>query len=154
MAATNRSILYGTPITHVSSGAQIVAAAISGTADCSAGTLVGSSNLSRYPLCDIALFVAPTVAVSSASTNIILYRRDLNIGGGTDDEDAPDASNKNKFMGVFNLKYAAASKSYYLQMCDVPLPGGDCEFYIENQLGVTIPLGWTLKVTPKTDSFE
>ena len=153
MVATNRSIVFGSQITHVSSGNSIAPAGISGTADNSAGTLVGSSNLSRFPLCDVALFVAPTAAVSSASTNVILYRRDLDIDE-TSDEDAPDASNKNKFMGVFNLKYATASKSYYLQMTDVPLSGGNCEFYIENQIGVNIPAGWTLKVTPKTDSFE
>ena len=46
-----------------------------------------------------------------------------------------------------------ASVSQYLQATDVPLPGGDCEFYIENGLGVNIPVGWTLKVTPKSDAF-
>jgi hypothetical protein len=152
MAATNASIVYSTQITHIGSGASIAAAGINVSSDISTA-LVGSGNLARYPAADVALFIAPTASVVSTSTAIYLYRRDLNVDS-TNDEDLPGASNKQKLVGVFQVAAATtASTSHYIQAADVPLSGGDCEFYIENGLGVNIPAGWTLKVTPKTDSF-
>lgn len=117
--------------------------------------LVGSTNLARYDKADVVLSIIPTASIASTSTNIVLYRRDMNVdgagGGGTADETAPDASNKNHFMGIFVCKYATtATTTHVIQLTDVPLSGGDCEFYIENGLGVNIPAGWKLLVTPKT----
>ena len=149
MAATTNSIVYSTQVTHIGSGASIAAGSFSGSADISVA-LAGSANLARYPVADISLFVAPTASIASASTFIYLFRRDLNHDG-TNDEAIPGTSNEQKIVGSFQLSATTtASTSHYLQICDVPLPGGDCEFYLKNSLGVNIPVGWTLKVTPKS----
>jgi hypothetical protein len=150
--ATNVSTVYSTQITHIGSGTSLAAAAINPSSDVSVA-LVGSGNLARYPRADIALFIAPTASIASTSTEITLLRRDLNIDG-TADEDVPATSNVQKYVGSFIVSATTtASTSHYMQLADVPLPGGDCEFYIQNNLGVNIPVGWTLKVTPKTDSL-
>lgn len=148
MAATTMSIVVTTQVVHVGSGASMAAGAVSGSADVS--TALASTNLFRYPLCDVSLFIAPTASVAASAVIIPLYRRDLNHDG-TNDEDVPGASNKNKRVGVFTINASTTvSTSHYQKISDVPLDGGDCEFYIENGLAVNIPAGWTLKVTPKT----
>jgi hypothetical protein len=149
MAATTTSIAYSTQVTHIGSGASIAAAGYSISNDVSVA-LVGTGNLARYPLADVSLFVAPTASVALASNYVTLFRRDMNHDG-TSDDPIPAASNEAKFMGTFILSATTtASTSHYMQLTDVTLPGGDCEFYIKNTLGVNIPAGWTLKVTPKT----
>jgi hypothetical protein len=151
MAATTASVTYSTQVTHIGSGASIAAAGFSISNDVSVA-LVGTGNLARYPRADVSLFVAPTASIALASTNILLLRRDLNHDG-TNDETIPGTSNEQKFMGAFQCSATTtASTSHYLQLTDVPLPGGDCEFYIKNTLGVNIPAGWTLKITPKSDA--
>jgi len=152
MADPTTKVTTSTQITHASSGAAITPASLSGSADVSAALLSFTGNLNRYPRCDVALTVSPTAAIAATSTNIYLYRRDMNIDG-TADEPIPGVSNKQHFMGAFQLSAATtASTTQSLQITDVPLPGaGDCEFYIENALGVNIPIGWVLKVTPKSD---
>jgi hypothetical protein len=111
-----------------------------------------TGNLNRYPRCDAALMITCTASINSNSTFVYLYRRDLNIDG-TSDETVPAASNRQKYAGAFMVQAATtASTTHYCQLTDVPLPGaGDCEFYIENNLGANIVAGWTLKITPKTD---
>lgn len=152
MPATSASITYSTQVTHIGSGASLAPAAISGSADVSTA-LAGAGNLARYPHCDVALFIAPTASIAAASVNIALYRRDLNFDG-TNDETVPGASNKQKLVAVFTAPAATtASVSLYMQATKVPLPGGDCEFYIGNDLGVNIPAGWTLKVTPRSEAY-
>jgi len=151
MAATNRSIVYSTQVTHIGSGASLAAGAVSASTDVS--TALASTNMGRYPLADIVLMIAPTASIASTSTNLFLYRRDLNIDG-TSDENIPGTSNLNKLVGAFTAKASTTvSTTQFMQISDITLPGCDCEFYVENQLGVNVPAGWTLKVTPKTDSF-
>ena len=150
---TNVSVAYSTQVTHIGSGASIAAGGFSGSGDVSVA-LVGTGNLARYPKADISLFIAPTASIALASNYVTLFRRDLNHDG-TADESIPATSNEQKFMGTFQCSATTtASTSHYLQLTDVPLPGGDCEFYIKNTLAVNIPIGWTLKVTPKTDSVS
>jgi hypothetical protein len=151
MADATTKVTASTQVTHIGSGASMAAATLSGSADVSTA-LAFTGNLNRYPRCDVALTVSPTASIASTSTNIYLYRRDINIDG-TADEPVPGVSNKQHFMGAFQLSAATtASTTQALQLTDVPLPGsGDCEFYIENALGVNIPIGWVLKVTPKSD---
>jgi hypothetical protein len=152
MTATNRSIAFSSEITHVGSGASIAAAGISGGGDISTA-LVGSGNLARYDACDVALMLTATASIAAASTNIELYRRDLNFDG-TNDAVVPGASNLQKLVGVFQLPAATtASTTHYVQCNNVRLSGGDCEFYIKNATAVNVLAGWTLKVTPKTDSY-
>lgn len=141
-----------TQITHIGSGASIAAAGFSGSADVSTA-LSGTGNLARYPRADVQLMIAPTASIAAASTFINLYRRDLNFDSSTGDATIPGASNKQTFVGAFQVSAATTvSTTHYCQIVDVPLPApGDCEFYLENTLGVNIPIGWTLKITPKTD---
>lgn len=151
MADASVKVTTSTQVTHIGSGTSLAAGAVNPSSDVSVA-LSGTGNLGRYPRCDVALMIAPTASIASTSTNIYLYRRDINIDG-TSDEAVPATSNKQKFMGAFQCSATTtASTTHYLQITDVPLPGaGDCEFYVENGLGVNIPVGWTLKVTPKTD---
>jgi hypothetical protein len=86
--------------------------------------------------------------------NIPVYRRDINVGGvAANDNTIPQANNSNTFVGSFPYP-ATASGDYYMDLIDVPLPGGntDCEFYIQNNLTNTIAANsWSLTVFPKTD---
>lgn len=152
MAATTNSITYSTEIVHIGSGASLAAAGISGSADVSVA-LSGTGNLARYPLADVVLKIAPTASIALASQTIYLYRRDINVDS-TNDEKVPDASNKKHMVASFIVPASTtASTTHYIKESDVPLGGGDCEFYIENGLAVNIPVGWTLKITPKTSAF-
>ena len=152
MADATTKVTTSTQITHASSGASIAPAGLSGSADVSAAPLEFTGNLNRYPRCDVALTIAPTASIALASTNVYLYRRDLNVDG-TTDEPVPGVSNKQHFVGTFQFSAATTvSTTQTQQVTDVPLPGaGDCEFYLENAMGVNIPIGWVLKVTPKSD---
>ena len=151
MADATTKVTTSTQIAHIGSGASMAPAALSGSADVSVA-LDGTNNLARYPRCDVVLTISPTASIASTSTNLYLYRRDLNING-TADEGIPGASNKQKFVGSFQVPAATTvSTTHNLECNDVPLPTpGDCEFYVENALGVNVPIGWTLKVTPKSD---
>jgi hypothetical protein len=134
MAATNQSYAYSTQITHIGSGASMAANVMSGTADIS--TALSSTNLARYPVADVALMVSNTGSVSSASNFIILYRRDINIDG-TSDEPVPatatSAAWSNHLVGIFQVPPWTVASTTYLQCTDVPL-SDQCEFYIENKL--------------------
>lgn len=151
MADSSTKITTTTQITHIGSGASIAAAALSGSADISTA-LSGTGNCNRYPRADVALMITATASIASTSTGVYLYRRDINIDG-TADEKVPDTSNKQHYVGSFQIPAATTvSTTHYVQLTDIPLPTpGDCEFYLDNGLGVNILAGWTLKVTPKTD---
>jgi hypothetical protein len=153
MAATNQSLVYSTQITHIGSGASMAANVMSGTADIS--TALDSTNLARYPLADIALMVSNTGSVSSASNYILLYRRDMNFDG-TNDEPVPatatSAAWSNHLVGSFTIPPWTVASTTYLSANDIPL-SDQCQFYIENKTNTGIGLGWTLKVTPKTNSY-
>lgn len=151
MADILTKVTTSTQITHIGSGASVAASGLSGSGDISTA-LSFTGNLARYPRCDVTLMIAPTASIAAASTALYLLRRDLNVDG-TADETAPGASNVQKVAGSFQAPAATTvSTTHYLECVDVALPGScDCEFYIINQLGVNIPAGWTLKVTPKTD---
>ena len=151
MADASVKVTTSTQITHIGSGASMAAGALSASADISTA-LAGTGNLARYPRADVTLMIAPTASIAAASTNLYLYRRDLNIDG-TNDAPIPGVSNKFRYVGLFQASAATTvSTTQYLEAKDVSLGApGDCEFYIENGLGVNVPAGWTLKVTPKTD---
>lgn len=152
MADASVKVSATTTITHIGSGTSLASGGTINPSSDVSTALSFTGNLNRYPRCDVALMITATASIASTSTNVYLYRRDLNIDG-TADETVPGASNKQKFMGAFQVAAATTvSTTHYSEIVDVPLPGaGDCEFYIENALGVNIPAGWTLKVTPKTD---
>lgn len=150
---TNRSTVYSTQIVHIGSGASMAAGAMSAAADVS--TALDSTNLVRYPLADVALKVSNTGSVSSASNTILLYRRDLNFDGANDEPvpaTATSVAYSNHLVGVYQIPNFTVASTTYLSLSDIPL-SDQCEFYIENKTNTGLGLGWTLKVTPKTDSF-
>jgi len=151
MADATTKVTTSTQVTHIGSGTSLAAGAVNPSSDISVA-LAGTGNLNRYPRADVTLMIAPTASIASTSVNLFLYRRDINVDG-TADDTVPGASNKQKFVGAFQAAATTtASTTHYMTIVDVPLPGaGDCEFYIENALGVNVPIGWTLKVTPKAD---
>ncbi len=151
MADASVKVTTTTSIAYITSGAAIATGAFSVSSDI-ANALVGTGNLARYPRADVTLMVVPTATTASTSMNLYLYRRDINVAGGTNDDGIPGASNSNKFMGAFSVSAVAASTTSYSTLIDVPLPGaGDCEFYIQNALSGNAPAGWTLTVIPKTN---
>lgn len=152
MADASIKVATTTQITHIGSGTSLASGGTINPSSDVSTALSGTGNLAQYPRCDAALMFTATASIASTSTAIHLYRRDLNFDG-TNDETAPGASNKNKYMGSFVVQAATTvSTTHYCQITDVPLPGnGDCEFNIENALGVNMLVGWTLKITPKTD---
>ena len=157
MADASIKVVLGASIPHIvstSAGAITAGAISSATSGASLSALVGSANLSSYPRCDVVLRISNTAATSSTSMNIPLYRRDINVGGVTNFDNAiPGVNNSNTFVGSFPYP-ATASGDYYMDAIDVPLPGGntDCEFYIGNGLTNTIAANvWSLTVFPKTD---
>lgn len=150
--STYASIVYGADITHIGSGASILPQNFSLSTDISTA-LSGTGNLARYPLADVILQIVPTASINSLSAQIYLYRRDLDISG-TADESIPNSMNPNRFVGRFIAPGTTATTgTYTMQITNVELPGGDCEFYTSNQLGVNMPAGWTLTVRPKTLSY-
>lgn len=153
MADATTKIVFGASIPHiVSTSAGSIAAGVisSATSGASMSALVGTGNLSSYPRCDVVLMISNSATTSSTSMNLPLYRRDLNISG-TNDEAIPGVSNSNKYVGNFAYPATAAGQ-YYMEANDVPLGGGDCEFYFGNGLSGTIAANsWSLTVFPKAD---
>lgn len=154
MAATNRSIATTTQIVHVGSGASMAAGVMSAAADISVA--LDSTNMNMWDRVDLAFKISNTASVSSASNYILVYRRDIDIDG-TNDEPVPSTATSlawsNHLVGMIQVPAYSVASTTYLNLMDVPVPQ-KCEFYIENKLNTAIGLGWTLKVTPKTDSFS
>lgn len=150
MAATTNSVVFSTQVTHIGNGTSLAPAAVNPSSDVSVA-LAGTGNLGRYPEADIALRIVPTASIASTSNLIYLYRRDLNADGASN-ENVPGASAKAKLIGVFqaNVTATTATQTHVITITNADISAGDCEFYIENQLNVNIPAGWTLKVTPKS----
>lgn len=151
MADASTKVTTSTQITHIGSGASIAPGGFSGSADISTA-LARTGNLGAYPAVDIAVKVQGTASIASASQNLYLYRRDINIDG-TNDETVPGTSNRQHHM-VSKVVPAgtAASWTHYISFTNVPVPAhGDCEFYLESGLGVNITPGWSMKVTPRTN---
>lgn len=154
MAATTRTWAYTTQVAVVSSGASMPSNAMSGTADISSS--LTSTNHANYPYAEIAINVAMAGTVSSLSNVIMLYRRDLNIDG-TNSAPAPATAAPAYSaipVGMFFVPPVTASSVLYLSPIGGPVElVANCAFFIENKTNQTINAGWTLKATPKTDSF-
>ena len=157
MADASTKLAYSTQITHVGSGAQMAANTLFPAAASDFSAALSSTNLGRYPRADIALMFTHTASMAPASNTLNLYRRDINFDGTNDDPLLNTVAGnlyKHKYVGVFvATPYTAASTTYTQSMMipDVPLTD-QCEFYVENLTNTTILAGWTLKITPKTDT--
>ena len=147
MADASIKIVSTTQIAHVSSGATIAAAGFSATID----TALTSTNCKNWPRCDLTLEYFPASTTAATLLTIPCFRRDINIES-TNDEAIPSTITQAHLVGAFVLSASTSTGSHYMNIVDVPLPGNtDCEFYISNALTNTIPAGWKLYVTPKTD---
>ncbi len=153
MTDASTRISSSSSINYISSGASIAAAGFSKSTDIATGLLY-STNLARYPRADVALTLAPGSTTSSTALNLALYRRDLAIDG-TNNEAPVDGGNTAHFCGNFLMPSTISTGTYYMEVNDVPLLGSGlstgCEFHIQNNLTNTVPAGWKLSVTPKTD---
>jgi len=151
MADASTKVSATTQITHIGSGGSVATAAFNSSADISTA-LSFTGNLNRYPRCDVVITVATSASIAAASNSLHLYRRDINVDG-TTDETVPGTSNRAHYVRSFTIPAATtASVTNTVHLEDIPLPGGsDCEFYIENSMAVSMLIGWTMKITPKTD---
>lgn len=139
-------------VTVASSTATVAVADVSGTA--SVVTNLSSANHSNYPYGRAVLTFSGTNSISSASTLIYLYRRDINVNGTADTPELSTATNSyymQKYVGAFVAKATSASftTNQELTVDDIPL-SKDCEFYVEDRLNIPIGGGWVLKMIPKT----
>ncbi len=153
MAATNRSVVYAAQLTHIGSGTSLASNAINPSSDVS--TALSSTNLFRYDRADLAIMVINTTSISSLSNTILVYRRDINFDGSNDEPVPATATSlawRQHLVGVVVTPPWTVASTTYFNIMDVPL-SDQCEFYIENLTNSSINVGWTLKVTPKTDSF-
>lgn len=137
---------YAASVALETSGATNSNSVFSAAAD----STLSSSNHSNYPYGDFVLYAPGFSANLGSNKTVNLYRRDLDIAGGTsNDAEAPASSNKQIYVGSFLFPdVAVSSTAYYISLTDVPLTSV-CTFYIENQLGATLTSGWTLTVAPK-----
>lgn len=81
-----------------------------------------------------------------------LYERKMNVDGSAD-EAQPDAGHKKGYIGTFFIDPNLGTATNTSDSIQIPLRNNytsqQYEFYIENQSGVQISAGWTLKITPK-----
>ena len=154
MADASTKVLIGGSVAYITNGTSMASLAFAGATI--ANALTGSTNLSSYPRCDLVLSGVSTSNTTVAGSQAIYnYRRDLNVGGGsTNDDPAPATSNSSKFVGVFNRPTTASSANFVMTAIDIPLAGGntDCEFWLQNGFSTSMEnTGWALTVFPKTD---
>ena len=154
MADATTKVLVGGSVAYITNGTSMASLAFGGATI--ANALVGTGNLSSYPRCDMVLSgVSTSNTTSSTSVNLFIYRRDLNVGGGANNDDAaPATSNSNKFVGMFTRPTSASSSNFVMTAIDIPLPGGntDCEFWLQNGFGTSMEnTGWALTIYPKAD---
>lgn len=104
----------------------------------------------KFPLGKAILTINDLSAAPSAGRTIDLYRRGIDVVG-TLDEPEPDTNFKATFVGSFLIDAVdpAASDVPYVLM-GVPLLPNKMEFYIQNNLGVTLSANWNLDIVPYT----
>lgn len=141
---TNDAIIKkGTPKTLEASGASIANNTIAQADDASYSI---SSDGSNAPNAEFVLTCAYGTAPTENST-IALYARELNITG-TSDADAPSATYKPRYIGVFIVDNVTTTQYLKLRAYDVP---DEADYYLyNNTTGQTISAGWVLVVTPFT----
>jgi hypothetical protein len=90
-----------------------------------------------------------TMTGSAANGTIALYAKPLNILS-TNDATTPNANYLDKFVGVFNLSEAATVQYPALEISTTNIVDGqEYEFYIKNNMAVSVVAGWELELTPK-----
>jgi hypothetical protein len=145
--ANEAQIYEGNQVLHVIDGAQITSGSFSVVGDIDN---VVDNTFYKFPLAKVILVLNDLSAAPSAGLTVDLYRRGLNVVG-TADEPEPDANFKATFVGSFLIDAVdpAATDTPYVLM-GIPLLPNEMQFYIQNNLGVTISANWDLNVIPYT----
>lgn len=145
---TNEAQIYeGTIVNHIVNGASISDGAFSLVSDID--NVVDNSSI-RYLYGKVILTLNDLSAAPSAGKTIDLYRRGIEINS-TISEPEPDTNFKATFVGSYIIDAAdpATTDISYVLM-GVPLLPNKMQFYIQNNLGVTISANWDLDVIPYT----
>ena len=106
------------------------------------------------PMASFVLTTDSTQTTPGAAEKVVLlYTRLMNINS-TADEPAPDANYAGHYLGAFVFDNAAGVQDVPLTPGVVNLPNQYAsqvhEFYVRNELGVTLAATWELRVTPLT----
>ena len=114
------------------------------------GASITTSGHGDWPLCDLE-FYCPGFGSALAGWQIInVYRRAMDMVGGTNDAVEPSATNKQLYVGSFAMVQSCATNSTgFHHLPNVPLSNA-CIFYIENTTGQTLNSAWSLTCRPKT----
>ncbi|RLA18743.1 MAG: hypothetical protein DRQ62_13095 [Gammaproteobacteria bacterium] len=88
-------------------------------------------------------------ATTGAGAFVNIYRRDMNVDG-TTDTTIPSATNPKIYVGRILIPEGMTINTDYTETESAAPLDGDCEFYIENQMGVSINSGWVLKADTKS----
>jgi len=115
------------------------------------GLSITNSGHGDWPLCDLELYYAGHGTAALVGWMVInVYRRAMDMVGGTNDAAAPSATNKTLYVGSFALWQSMASASTgYFHLPNVPLSNA-CIFYIENTTGQQMNSAWSLTTRPKS----
>jgi hypothetical protein len=145
--AYETQIYEGDKISHIIDGASIADGAFSLSSDID--TVVNNSNI-RYLYAKVILTLNDLSAAPSAGKTVDLYRRGINVSAALS-EPEPDTNYKGTFVGSFLIDAVdpAGTDQPYVIM-GVPLLPNQMQFYIQNNLGVTISANWDLDVIPYT----
>jgi hypothetical protein len=133
-----------TTINHIVSGASISDGAFSVAADIDN---IVDNTTSKYLYAKVTLILNDLSAAPAAGKSIDLYRRGLLVSGSLN-EPEPDTNYKGTFVGSFLIDAVdpAGTDQPYVLM-GVPVMPHQMQFYIQNNLGVTISANWDLDVT-------
>ena len=146
--ANEAQIYEGNTINHIVDGASVADAAFSVAADID--TTVDNT-FYKFPLAKLILVINDLSAAPTAGRTIDIYRRGIDVYNTTYDEPEPDANFKATFVGSVLVDAAdpGGTDVPYVIM-GVPLLPNKQDFYIQNNLGVTLSANWDLIVIPYT----
>jgi len=135
-------VVWGTPKTLEANGigAGHLATGVANDADYS---IVADGG--NYPDAEFVLSVTFGSA-PAAGASMLLFAQPLNIDGTNDAETNP-ASGVDVFVGAFIVNNVTSTQ--HMRCTGVDLPK-EATYRVYNQSGVTMPSGWTLRVTPKS----
>ena len=86
---------------------------------------------------------AATTSLAAGDT-IDIYERAMNISDTTDDANQPDATNKHRLVGSFQVD--AGQTGQVLESNPIPVKPYDVEYFFLNNAGEAISASWTVDV--------
>lgn len=139
-------ITNGTTVTLEANGALTTDGSVTQAAD---ANLDNTTNNTGFPILRFA-FSGAYASAPTAGTTVNLYRRILDQEGSAS-ADGPEVSTTylNHYLGSFKLN--AVTTTQHLTLDAMPRhsdPDAKESYYIENNGGQSLSLGWTLSVTP------